>query len=54
MTLDYNISHGNDTSGDFFSEVQKSTVFVTPLNNFNKFGGVTTLHDNNKTKAIEI
>jgi hypothetical protein len=23
-------------------------------NNFNKFGGVTTLQDNNKTQAIEI
>jgi hypothetical protein len=27
---------------------------VTPPNNFNKFGGVTTLQDNNKTQAIEI
>jgi hypothetical protein len=29
-------------------------VNVTPTNNFNKFGGVTMLQDNNKTKAIEI
>jgi hypothetical protein len=28
-------------------------TFVTPPNNFNKFGGVTTLQDNNKTNAIE-
>jgi hypothetical protein len=29
-------------------------IFVTPPNTINKFGGVTTLQDNNKTKAIEI
>jgi hypothetical protein len=30
------------------------TFTVTPPNNFNKFGGVTMLQDNNKTQAIEI
>jgi hypothetical protein len=33
--------------------LRTQSVCVTPPNNFNKFGGVTTLQDNNKTKAIE-
>jgi hypothetical protein len=32
----------------------RESLSVTPPNNFNKFGGVTTLQDNNKTQAIEI
>jgi hypothetical protein len=38
-----------------YHETTKVSRFnVTPPNNFNKFGGVTTLQDNNKTQAIEI
>jgi hypothetical protein len=29
-------------------------TYVTPSNNNNRFGGVTTLQDNNKTKTIEL
>jgi hypothetical protein len=35
-------------------KVQFRWLFVTSPNNNNRFGGVTMLQDNNKTKVIEI
>jgi hypothetical protein len=38
---------------DCYDASAEYKVYVTPPNNFNKFGGVTTLQDNNKTKPIK-
>jgi hypothetical protein len=37
-----------------FKHVIEHSVCNTPDNNNNRFGGVTTLQDNKKTKAIDI